>query len=134
MPAIMENQLLDRSKLSHFFRLDIWHCFHCGVARVWLASSFIVLCNLGIIEGGSVDQRLGFLTDSYRAFCKRHRLSMHIQAFTRDNLSFDTEASWPVGKWNKGAASTNMMLFLQSFMEAWGLGRAADSLLVAIAS
>ena len=131
-PRMLMGQLLEPSRPSFFFRLDIWHNFHCGVARVWLASCFIVLCNLGIILGGSVDQRFKNLTDLYREFCGRNRLSMHIVEFTRDNLGFDSEASWPVGKWNKGAASTHMMLFLEQFLEERVVGRTADALLLAL--
>ena len=134
LPGIMENQLLDPSKPSFFFRLDIWHNFHLGAAKTWIASSFVVLCNLGIINGASVDQKLSNLTMDYKAFCQRHRLAMHVQAFTRENLSYDTEASWPVGKWNKGAASTNMMLFLQFLLERLVLGRNNDKLLLLIVS
>ena len=131
-PTMLRGQLLEPGKPSFFFRLDLWHCFHCGVARVWLASAFIVLCNLGVIVGGSVDARFRSLTESYREFCARHRFAMHIQEFTRDNLGFDSEASWPVGKWNKGAASTHMMLFLENFMEDRVVGRTDDVLLLAI--
>ena len=131
-PTMLRGQLLEPQRPSFFFRIDLWHCFHCGVARVWLASAFIVLCNLGVIVGGSVDARFRSLTDSYREFCARHRLAMHIQEFTRDNLGFDSEASWPVGKWNKGAASTHMMLFLEKFMEDRVVGRTDDVLLLAI--
>ena len=129
---MLKGQLLEPNKGSFFFRLDIWHNFHCGVAKVYLASSFIVLCNLGVIVGSSVDSRLKALTELYRDFCQQHKLAMHLQEFTRDNLGFDSEASWPVGKWNKGAASTHMMLFLQSFLETRVLGNTDDPLLLSI--
>ena len=133
-PAMLKGQLFEPNKGTFFFRLDIWHNFHCGVAKVFLASSFIVLCNLGVIAGSSVDLRFKALSEFYRDFCQRHKLAMHVQEFTRDNLGFDSEASWPVGKWNKGAASTHMMLFLQSFMETRVLGNTDDPLLLSIAT
>ena len=131
-PPMLEGQLLHAGKESFFYRLDIWHNFHCGLARIWLASSFVVLFNLAVVAGSSVEQRLASLTADYKAFCKQHRLAPHIHEFSRDNLNYDTEKAWPVGKWNKGAASTHMMLFLQSLLEERVVGRTNDVLLLAI--
>ena len=132
-PPFLEGQLLHAGKPQMFYRLDIWHNFHCGVARNWLASSFVVLFNLAVILGSSVDQRLAALTADYKAFCRQHNLAPHIHEFSRDNLGYETEKSWPVGKWNKGAASTHMMLFLQKLVEERIVGRTNDVLLLAIA-
>ena len=105
--------------------------FHCGVARVWLASSFVILCAMGYFEGASVERRFKDLTEASRTFCAQNHLAMHVNEFTRDNLGFE-KASWPVGKWNKGAASTHMMLFLQHFLERRIVGQTEDTLLLAM--
>ena len=116
-PAILEGAMVQPEAPEEYFRLDIWHNFHMGVAKTWLASSFIVFCNMNLILGASVLEKFDNLTSQYRDFCHAKRLAMHIQGFTRDTLGISSDNSFPAGHWNKGAASTNLMLFLQFLCE-----------------
>ena len=133
-PPILRGALLVRAEVGEFFKLDIWHNFHMGVAKVWLASSFMVLCNLGMIAGNSIIAQFETLTSLYQVFCRDKKLSMHIQQFSRDTMGIDSNASFPTGKWNKGAASTNLMLFLQFLCEKMIVGKTQDPLLLTIAT
>ncbi|CAE7764212.1 unnamed protein product, partial [Symbiodinium sp. CCMP2456] len=130
-PGILRGALLCRQEPADFFKLDLWHNFHMGTAKVWLASSFMLLCNLDLIVGNTIIAKFEALTSQYRAFCRSKRLSMHIVQFSRDTMGIDSDRTFPVGKWNKGAASTNLMLFLQCLCETLIVGKLADPLLLA---
>ena len=133
-PPILRGALLVPEEVGDFFKLDIWHNFHMGVAKVWLASSFMVLCNINVIAGNSIIAQFEALTELYRGFCYDKRLAMHMQQFSRDTMGIDSNTSFPTGKWNKGAASTNLMLFLQFLCEKRIVGQTHDPLLLTIAA
>ena len=99
---------------EEFFRADIWHAFHLGCGKTFVASSIVVL--LERQEGSSVDQKLRFMGDDYQAFCKRTHQYGYISGFTRDILFWQTAADCPVGRWYKGHLTTRLMAWLQAFL------------------
>ena len=66
----------------------------------------------------------------YRAY---FRTPPYVSEISRDTLNFPASTANPIGKWSKGAASTEMMHFLGHFGKNYILGKTTDPLLLAFA-
>ena len=117
-----------------FFKHDFWHNWHNGVAKVFLASSFVVINMAGVLEGRSIDARFEVLSTDYKDFCRRHRISPFLKELNRDTFGMDTAQVFPNGTWNKAVVRTHLMLFLGDFCERHLSGKTDDVLLLTIAA
>ena len=118
-----------------FFMTDIWHNFHNGLGKYWVASCFIMFATTaGLLPGNSIPAKLQFLSQDYVRFCRQAKITAFLKEFTRENLSFDSFRSYPQGIWSKAAVTTHAMLYIQHFCERDIRGKWEDAMLVAIAS
>ena len=99
---------------AHFYKLDIWHCFHLGLGRGFCAS-VIVLC-MALCASTTIGATFRELTANYLAFCKGRGLQAYIRKITRDLVCYGDPAGVN-GFWSKGSLTTNFMLWLQDFLE-----------------
>ena len=96
------------------YRFDIWHNWHLGLGRYFLASSLI--CMLGLFHGTSVDTRFHAMTSSWRSFCRRVRQRPILTRFSREVFSYFGNLDWPEGGWQKASTTTLLMVaWLQPF-------------------
>ena len=117
-PSLLRGLPIDENAKSQFFCFDIWHIFHLGIAKHFLASSFVAIVEsaLHVLQRfRSVEAKFQFISQEYRSFCRSHRISMWVSEISRDTLQWPQGSTCPIGKWNKGSASTTIMLFLGHF-------------------
>ena len=135
-PAIMHGQPINPTKRSLFFQFDLWHSVHLGIAKHFVASALVcvVESRLECMQGHrSVDSRLEWISDQYVAFCRAKKLSMWVTQIDREELNFPSSSACPCGKWNKGSASTALMLFLGEFCKLHIVHKTDDEVLLQIA-
>ena len=117
-----------------FFKHDFWHHWHNGVAKTFIASSFVIINTSGLLEGRSIDARFQSLTEDYKAFCKNARISPYLKELTRETFGMDSSKVFPKGSWNKAQVSTQLMLYLGDFCHRFVVDKSDDVLLLAIAA
>ena len=134
-PPILHGVPLVEGEQWSFFKTDVWHNFHLGVAKHWLASAFVCAIETSPFLGHlSVDDQISWLDARYKEFYKRKKISPHVTEIGRDTLSWPQSSTCPIGNWNKGAASTHFMQFLESLCTQYKTDFANDDLLDTIAS
>ena len=57
----------------------------------------VVLMDLGLAGSGDRNEQLGTLYGRLETFCKQNKLSLHMNAFTRQLLHYPNEAEFPCG-------------------------------------
>ena len=82
----------------------------------------------------SIDAKFQWITERYRQYCKSNKLSMWVREINKDSLQWPQSSACPIGKWNKGAASTAIMLFLGEFCKRYIKGISDDESLLLIAT
>ena len=94
-----------------FFKVDIWHVVHMGVAKDFLSSA---LCLLQVIlDGTNVDCRFQHMTTLYKDWCKKNRKTKYLTKLTKDTVGGCGKRDEPVAGWNKAAVSTTLMGFTE---------------------
>ena len=81
-----------------------------------------------------MEAKFGAITEMYRDYCRANKLSMWVTEINRESIVWPQSSACPIGKWNKGSASTTMMLFLGWFAENHIKGHTEDELLLLIAA
>ena len=117
-----------------FFKTDVWHNYHLGLGKHWVASSLVSLLENLPLPFDSMDQKLTWLAKEYREFCKRKRVTPHVEELGRETLSWPQASSCPVGAWHKGSATTLFMYFLEELCRTWRDECQHDELLRTIAT
>ena len=132
LPPILEGNALDPSQHHTFFKTDLWHNMHLGVAKHWVASSLVSLLENLPLPQTSMDAKIAWLGDEYRSYCSSKRLSPHVEELGRETLGWFQSSTCPVGAWNKGSASARFMMFLDHLCKAWSNEIRGNPLLEAI--
>ena len=119
-PFYQRPQLLrlphDRSKPAAFFTFDVWHAYHLGTAKVFIASCFAMISDL--MPGGSIDDRFSELTRQFLEWCDESRASPFVHSITKDSIGWPDRNTFPNGQWSKGHISTMFHKFLRSWFES----------------
>ena len=105
-----------------------------GFQKHFIASSWVTILesSLPCIPAGSVDAKFQYITSLYVAFFRRKGHTPYINEISRDTMGFPQGSANPIGRWSKGAASTEMMAFLDSFCQEQIVNKSNDPLLNAI--
>ena len=115
-PAIMSGIPVDPTAEATFFATDLWHNWHNGLCKTFVANSFFsFITTPNLIPAASFEAKFQWLTADYNNFCERKGLTPYLREITRDTISFDSANSVPQGMWNKGEVSTHLMLYLEDF-------------------
>ena len=104
----------DEAFPAMLYRFDIWHIFHLGLGRAYIASTLVLLLSLWDATT-TIDARFNELSTSYLRFCKMNKIQAHIRKFTRDFVSYG-DPGGVNGYWNKGSLTTALMLWLESYL------------------
>ena len=132
-PMFLGLLLVDPLAEAGFFATDMWHNWHCGLCKTFLANSFVTFVSMqGIIPGNSVDAKFQWLTTDFLNFCSRNSIAPVIRELSRETFAFDSMASAPQGMWSKGSISTHLMLYLQNFCSRFVEGQTDDYLAATI--
>lgn len=114
-PELIKHLPHDRSHPGSFFRPDIWHCLHLGIAKSFV-SSVLQIC-LDVIPQSNNDLRFEWLTNHYTRWCRSEKRSCYIAKISAYLVSYG-EKSGASGNWSKGSVSTNLMLWLVPLLSA----------------
>ena len=99
-------------QLPMFWRFDIFHTVHLGVARNYLGSMLALLSQLE--AGGSVDSRFELLSASYLEWCSSNHRQAHCQRITKEHLNWVSTNHYPTAGWHKGDLSTSLLLYCEA--------------------
>ena len=118
-PILMAGQPMDRSMLAHFFATDIWRNFHLGIGKHFVANSFVAIIErTNMWAGQSVEKKLQNLTDAFKQYCKKAKVTPHMMEISRSTMTWPFSSVAPVGAWSKGSQTTCFMKFLEEFLES----------------
>eukprot|EP00438_Fugacium_kawagutii_P014649 Skav218866 [mRNA] locus=scaffold2417:242354:249989:+ [translate_table: standard] len=107
-PPLLQYLCFDRSHPGSFFLTDVWHVFHLGVGKAFVAST-VQLC-LQVMDG-TLEHKWEWLTQHYLAFCKQQRTQPHITKVSQYIMSYGDKRG-ATGAWSKGALTTSFMKWL----------------------
>ena len=131
-PEIIQGLPLSRHQPEDFFKLDLWHTFHAGVGKVWIAASLVCISEFGV-PGNSVEAKLEWLNNDWHLFCRMKKICPSLK-IERKTLSYPQTSAWPEGHWSKGQTTTHLMMYLQHLCEKVVDGKTDDVLLRSIVS
>ena len=115
-PMILNEIPLVRLAEPDFFRTDMWHNWHNGLAKVFLGSSVgVILQEPGLISGNSIDAKFKWLSEDYLGFCKREKIHPFLKELSKETFAYESSASPLQGTWSKASVSTHLMLWLGDF-------------------
>lgn len=108
-PAFIRHLIHDPGDPASFFKTDIWHVFHLGFGRSWVAS--VVQLVLPVLPLQNLEEKWEFLTSEYLGWCNTNKKQAHISRITPYLMSYN-DSSGAMGNWHKGALTTNLMQWL----------------------
>ncbi|CAE7040423.1 unnamed protein product [Symbiodinium sp. CCMP2456] len=115
-PAILGSIPVDRTSEPFFFRTDLWHNWHNGLSKYFIANAMhLWIVTPDLIPAGTIELKFKYLTQDYLNYCSKARLTPYLKEINRDTISFESAQSQPHGCWNKAVVSTHLMLYLQDF-------------------
>ena len=131
LPTILTHLPLSTEEKIRFFRTDLWHNARLGVLKQFTACAFVAIVEsgLGCLPAGSIEAKFSWLTGLYR---QHFRTPPFVSEISRDTMCFPASTASPIGKWSKGAASAEMMSFLDAFCRDYIVGHTEDRLLLSI--
>jgi hypothetical protein len=108
-----------KSYRGKFFRFDVWHCFHLGIAKEFVASSLVQSLNL-FGEGGTAKALMCLLNDSLNAHLQstNQQQALSFATLTRAKLGWSKAKEWPKGGWQKATDSVVLLRFQLSLLQA----------------
>ena len=102
----------DPTDESAFLGQDIFHGWHLGAAKQFLASCLVLLQE--IFPGRSIPSRFEVMSADFFSWCKRHKLNPLIRRITRETVGWPSAADYPCASWNKGSTSTCVLRWFLS--------------------
>ncbi|CAE7831835.1 unnamed protein product, partial [Symbiodinium necroappetens] len=110
-------------ELMHKF--DAFHTLHKGCFAELAGSGLVVILDYDLVgPDGKVEVKLERLYGVMSSFCKANGIPLHMDALTKNSLTFPRDSCYPVGSWFKGADTTAVLYFLEDF---WGKHKAGLS-------
>ena len=92
-----------------FHCIDVWHAFHLGVGKAWIASGAMLLQK--ILPESNADKRIEVIAKGYKDFCKQHRIDPVIRKIDFHTFGLKERN----GAWNKACITSNFMLYMEEF-------------------
>ena len=134
-PEVLNGVCLGDQFPASFFHPDLWHSFHLGLAKHWVASGLVAVVEYLDIPNdfaSSVDKKFEWLNTTYQQFCREHGRCGWVKHIDKDLLNFTSSTVCPIGSWNKGSASTHLMKFLEWFSVHYIEGKTSNEILKAV--
>ena len=97
---------------ANLYKIDIWHTFHLGIGRSFVASSIVLLLGLSQFDASNVEGKFAQMTANYLQFCRAQQKQPHIRKITKDFVSYN-DSSGVNGYWTKGGLTTVLMAWLE---------------------
>ena len=86
------------------YRSDLWHNYHLGHGRYFLASAIVLLSEL--YEGTSVAEQFVNMSASWRLWCSERKKKPILLRIGRETVGWLVSMDWPEGRWQKGETTT----------------------------
>jgi len=103
---------MDRSNTPKFFTWDIFHAWHLGAGKHFMATAFVLLAMSAIYAAaGAIDRRIDAASSDFFAWCKATKNRPYIRKLSKDTLGWQQTSNYPVGGWSKGMTTTTIMKF-----------------------
>ena len=102
-------------RAASFFTYDIWHAYHLGVAKTFLASVFAIASDC--IPRGAINERFLELTAEFLQWCDERNRAAWVTGITKESCGWPNRSAYPNGQWSKGHISTMFHEFLQAWFE-----------------
>ena len=107
-----------RNQLPGLFSFDLWHAYHLGVAKSFLAGCLALLSDNMDGGGGSAESRFQSLTNAYLQFCDEQRKVPYISTISQATIGWPDRGTFPNGYGSKGHVSTLLSIFFHHFMSS----------------
>lgn len=97
---------------QRFHRVDIWHTFHMGCGKTWVACC---VARIQYLTGGtSVDKRVEILNQDFQEYCVANKKTKYLSKL--EPSTFGLKFAEPSGSWNKAHITSTLMGWLESFL------------------
>ena len=114
LSAVGESSVLVLPKNDDFpesmFAFDLFHAWHIGAGKTFLASCLSLLIQSTVYEG-SIDLRCETLSGDYRNWSNETGTRCQLRKITKAKLGGLSSTTFPVGAWSKGSTTTVLMKF-----------------------
>lgn len=111
-PALLDLPY-DHGKPASLFSYDLWHAWHLGLGKAFLASTLALISDR--MSSSSVDGRFEELTEQFLQWCDDERVPPFLSGLSKDTIGWPDRSSFPNGSWSKGHITTNLMRFVASW-------------------
>ena len=88
---------------------DIFHGWHLGAAKQFLASCLVLLSET--YPGRSIPARFENMSADFFGWCRTHGEKPYIRKLNRDTVGWPSAADFPSASWSKGSTSTCVLRF-----------------------
>lgn len=93
-----------------FLTFDLFHAWHIGCGRTFLASALAILAASSAFAGG-IDSSLEKMTAEFVDWMSTTGNKCQLRKITRAKLGWPAATTYPAGTWSKGKTSTVLMVF-----------------------
>lgn len=132
-PVILSGLPMVPLEKPNFFLTDCWHNFHLGLAKHFLASSFVcAIERLNSFPATSVESRFDFLTQDFADFCRLKNIHAYMKEISRETCSFPSSKACPVGRWSKGVVASQWMAYLENYCDRFVVNKTDDPVMLTI--
>ena len=100
----------DRQRPSTFLGQDIFHGWHLGAAKQFLASTLVLLSET--YPGRSVPTRFENMAADFFSWCQEAKENPYIRKLTRETVGWPSTAEFPQASWSKGSTSTVVLKWI----------------------
>jgi hypothetical protein len=112
---------------EELFHPDMFHTLKLGFLQYLAASAIVCLTEAGLLCPTTVsfEVRLQFAFEDFLSFCNSIKKRPYMTCFSKNNLGFPNDTTYPDGNWGKGSDSRLLVLWLEAvaqrcfFAEHW---------------
>ena len=97
----------DASNMMALAGQDLFHGWHLGAGRTFLASALALLSSE--FPGRSVEVRFEAMAADFFSWCSDNRIHPYIRKLTRDTIGWKQSTDYPSGLWSKGNTTLVIM-------------------------
>ena len=97
------------------FAFDLWHCYHLGVAKSFLAGCLALLSDAMLDGRGAIDARFGEVSDLYLSYCEASGTVPFLTTISKETIGWPDRGTYPNALWSKGHVSTSVGYFFHDF-------------------
>ena len=108
---------LDDSNPSSLFTYDLFHTWHLGCGKTFMASAIVVFATSRHFAGSMVD-RISAVSGLFERWCKTNKVQPYLKKITQAKLSWLSNSDFPQGAWSKGSTTTYLMKWFVEECEA----------------